>query len=107
MLNLTRFSLEGKVALVTGRSRGIGEAASLGFADAGASGRHNNIYLSPLIDHIFDHFLDLLPTCKIRLFEKDSGASLHHEGKEGGDLRKRDEKSDNHKEIHDKERNKA
>jgi NAD(P)-dependent dehydrogenase (short-subunit alcohol dehydrogenase family) len=36
MINLSRFSLEGKVALITGASRGIGRAAALGFADAGA-----------------------------------------------------------------------
>jgi NAD(P)-dependent dehydrogenase (short-subunit alcohol dehydrogenase family) len=36
MVNLSRFSLEGKVALVSGASRGIGRATALGFADAGA-----------------------------------------------------------------------
>jgi NAD(P)-dependent dehydrogenase (short-subunit alcohol dehydrogenase family) len=35
-MDLPRFSLEGKVALVTGASRGIGEAAAVLFAQAGA-----------------------------------------------------------------------
>ena len=37
MKNISRFSLEGKVALITGASRGIGRAAALAFAEAGAA----------------------------------------------------------------------
>jgi NAD(P)-dependent dehydrogenase (short-subunit alcohol dehydrogenase family) len=36
MVDLTRFSLEGKVAMVTGGSKGIGRMAAIGFAKAGA-----------------------------------------------------------------------
>ena len=36
-MNLSQFSLEGKVALVTGGSRGIGYASAMAMADAGAN----------------------------------------------------------------------
>ena len=35
-MNLSQFSLEGQVALVTGGSRGMGEATAIAFAEAGA-----------------------------------------------------------------------
>lgn len=37
MFELSQFSLEGKVALITGASRGIGRATAIGFSNAGAA----------------------------------------------------------------------
>ena len=37
-MTLDAFSLEGKVALVTGASDGIGQAMAVGLAEAGADG---------------------------------------------------------------------
>ena len=36
-MDFPKISLEGKVAIITGGSRGIGRASALAFADAGAS----------------------------------------------------------------------
>ena len=52
---MNRFGMDGQVAIVTGASRGIGAATSMGFAEAGAKlvlGARNQHDLSDVADRI-------------------------------------------------------
>ena len=65
MANTQNFSLEGKIALITGASYGIGYAIAKGMAKAGAKIVFNDIKCV-----LFKQFNNFCPCCRTNTFNR-------------------------------------